>query len=133
MVRRLRRILLLAAVIGAVAMVVRKQAAARRPLTPPSPPAWPPIRVPTPEEPFAARAVADAAPAAARDADVVEPAATWVLPIDGACPPGYPIKANDRSRIYHVPGGRSYERTVAERCYANTDDAAADGYRAAKA
>jgi len=32
-----------------------------------------------------------------------------------------------------VPGGRFYERTVPERCYAHADDATADGYRAAKA
>jgi hypothetical protein len=58
----------------------------------------------------------------------------WVDPRpDGSCPDGYPIKANDNSGIYHVPGGRSYERTKAERCYANVDDAQADGYRAAKA
>ncbi len=57
----------------------------------------------------------------------------WVEPVDGQCPDGYPIKANDNSRIYHVPGGRFYDRTVPERCYARADDAAADGYRAAKA
>jgi hypothetical protein len=57
---------------------------------------------------------------------------TWVTPIDGACPSGYPIKGNSNSRIYHVPGGRFYERTVPERCYASATDAEADGYRAAK-
>jgi len=57
----------------------------------------------------------------------------WVAPVNGDCPDGYPVKANDNSRIYHVPGGRFYARTVAERCYANADDAVADGYRPAKA
>lgn len=57
----------------------------------------------------------------------------WAEPVDGACPDGYPIKANDKSGIYHVPGGRFYDRTVPERCYADTEDAEADGYRAAKA
>jgi hypothetical protein len=57
----------------------------------------------------------------------------WVTPVDGQCPDGYPVKANDNSGIFHVPGGRFYERTVPERCYAHADDAAADGYRAAKA
>ena len=57
----------------------------------------------------------------------------WVAPIDGLCPDGFPIKANASSRIYHVPGGRFYTRTVPERCYANSEDAAADGYRPAKA
>lgn len=57
----------------------------------------------------------------------------WVDPVDGECPDGYPVKANDNSGIYHVPGGRFYGRTVPERCYARTDDAEADGYRASKA
>jgi hypothetical protein len=56
-----------------------------------------------------------------------------VEPVDGACPHGYPIKANDKSGIFHVPGGRFYERTVPERCYADAGDAEADGYRRAKA
>lgn len=59
--------------------------------------------------------------------------ATWVEPVDGACPDGYPIKANATSGIYHVPGGRFYERTIPERCYVSPEAAAADGYRAAKA
>ena len=50
-----------------------------------------------------------------------------------ACPAGFPIKANERSMIFHVPGGRFYERTVPERCYATAEDAEADGYRRAKA
>ena len=54
-------------------------------------------------------------------------------PVDGECPDGYPVKANDNSGIYHVPGGRFYGRTVPERCYARAEDAEADGYRAAKA
>lgn len=61
------------------------------------------------------------------------PARKWVAPVEGGCPDGYPIKANDSSKIFHVPGGRSYARTVPERCYATAEDAEADGYRAAKA
>jgi hypothetical protein len=57
----------------------------------------------------------------------------WVPPIDGGCPDGYPIKANDNSGIFHVPGGRFYDRTVPERCYATIESALADGYRPAKA
>lgn len=58
---------------------------------------------------------------------------TWVLPNDDAsCPDGFPIKANDNSGIYHVPTGRFYARTKAERCYATAAGAEADGYRAAK-
>lgn len=79
---------------------------------PADPPVWPPI------------APAGAGPDRAGQ--------RWVPPVDGACPDGYPVKANDNSGIFHVPGGRSYERTVPERCYASAADAAADGYRAAK-
>lgn len=66
-------------------------------------------------------------------AEVSNDAPRWVAPVDGNCPDGYPVKANDNSRIYHVPGGRFYARTAAERCYAKADDALADGYRPAKA
>jgi hypothetical protein len=100
-------------------------------------PVWPPFEpaASTPDEPAAA------APAAfvempvdngTADASHTHPA-RWVAPVDGACPDGYPIKANDNSGIFHVPGGRFYARTVPERCYATAEDAAADGYRRAKA
>jgi len=59
--------------------------------------------------------------------------ATWVPAVEGECPIEYPIKANDNSGIYHVPGGRFYDRTRAERCYGRAADADADGYRPAKA
>lgn len=76
-------------------------------------PEWPPMPAPTVTEASAEQ--------------------RWVAPVDGSCPDGYPIKANDNSGIYHVPGGRFYDRTVPERCYADAADAEADGYRAAKA
>ena len=60
------------------------------------------------------------------------PPTAWVEPVDGACPTGYPVKANASSRIYHVPGGQFYERTVPERCYTDPQAAEADGYRAAR-
>jgi len=59
-------------------------------------------------------------------------ATLWAAPIDGQCPDGYPVKAAAGSRIFHVPGGAFYERTVPERCYATPADAVADGLRAAK-
>ena len=55
-----------------------------------------------------------------------------VDPVDGGCPPGYPVKGKRNSGIYHVPGGLSYARTVPDRCYATPADAEADGLRAAK-
>jgi len=57
----------------------------------------------------------------------------WAAAVDGKCPDGYPIKVNPVSGIFHVPGGRSYERTVPQRCYASTEAAERDGYRQAKA
>ena len=84
-------------------------------------PQWPAVPVVRPDTEQSAPVSTDAGPQ------------RWVEPINGDCPDGYPVKANDNSRIYHVPGGRFYERTAAERCYANADDALADGYRPAKA
>jgi len=51
---------------------------------------------------------------------------------DGSCPPGHTIKAKESSGIYHVPGGRFYERTNPDRCYATEAAAEADGYRRSK-
>lgn len=45
------------------------------------------------------------------------------------CPPAYPIKGNASSMIYHRPGQPSYERTVAEFCFASDADAEGAGYR----
>lgn len=57
----------------------------------------------------------------------------WVDALDdGSCPISHPIKANDNSGIFHVPGGRFYDRTKPERCYTGDDAAIADGYRRAK-
>ena len=49
-----------------------------------------------------------------------------------SCPVSHPIKANDNSGIFHVPDGRFYDRTKAERCYQSAEAARADGYRQAK-
>lgn len=57
---------------------------------------------------------------------------TWVVPVEGACPPGFPIKGKLKSAIYHQPGGLAYERTNPDRCYATAEAAEADGLRAAK-
>ena len=114
-------------------------------------PEWPPLESPvdsTTDAVAAAVPSAGAPPAATaagftdRQADdtpnpTPNPAGStspsWVEPSDGACPVGYPIKANDNSGIFHVPGGRFYDRTRPERCYADAHDAEADGYRRAKA
>src|SRR6266511_3963626 len=96
-------------------------------------PVWPPLQVSTPPthdpgvaEPHFVQISEDHtahAPAAGQ---------RWLAPVDGQCPDGYPIKANTQSGIFHVPGGRSYDRTTPERCYASAEAAMADGYRQAK-
>jgi hypothetical protein len=60
------------------------------------------------------------------------PPPRWVEAVDGACPVSHPVKVKVGSGIYHLPGGRFYERTRPERCYADAAAAEADGYRAAK-
>lgn len=62
-----------------------------------------------------------------------DPTPAWAAPLDGGCPDGYPVKVNEASGIFHVPGGRSYERTVPNRCYVTATAAESDGYRQAKA
>ena len=83
--------------------------------------------------PSSSSAFAPTSPPPRNEARVAAPKARWVAPNDGQCPTGYPIKVNEGSGIYHVPGGRFYARTAADRCYATAEDATADGYRPAKA
>lgn len=106
----------------------------------PAPAEWPPIPAtppipaapPTSAQPSSAsvvNALVDAPEARSSDGS----AGGWAEPLaDGSCPDGYPIKANDNSGIFHLPGGRFYDRTKPERCYSDAEAAAADGYRQAK-
>lgn len=66
-----------------------------------------------------------AAPATASEAQ-------WVDPVEGLCPGTHPVKAKLSSRIFHLPGGFNYERTIPDRCYLDGPAAEADGFRAAK-
>jgi hypothetical protein len=122
MITWLRRLFLLALISGAAfavwtAMQRRNEPATSRPAsTPPRSPAPSPAPRPAP------------APASTATSE----SERWREPVDGNCPEGYPVKVA-KSGIYHVPGGRSYERTTAYRCYMNAEDAEADGYRRAKA
>ncbi len=125
--------------------------------SPPGPAEWPPLPPPTDStgsepstepdavsEPVAPTEPApEAAPSAASfvNALVDAPEARsadgsiggWAVPlVDGSCPDGYPVKANDNSGIFHLPGGRFYDRTKAERCYSDAAAATRDGYRQAK-
>jgi len=115
----LKRLFLLAVISGAAFAVWT--ALQRRNEIPSAAPAPMPTAAPPPPP-----------PAPAPQAPEPAPSARWRESVDGACPEGYPIKVA-KSGIYHAPGGRSYERTTAERCYMSTDDAEADGYRRAKA
>lgn len=145
LIRRLLWLIVLGLVGGAVAQWWRERVAPQAP----DAPEWPPIDASDTAAPADASetepATATATPAAAAssvvnalvDAPEARSAsgdgAAWVEPDDeGACPISHPIKANDNSGIFHVPGGRFYDRTKAERCYVDADAATADGYRQAK-
>jgi hypothetical protein len=100
------------------------------------PPEWPPLPA-TPESPVErssanasfVNALVDAPEARSSNGAT----GGWVAPTDdGSCPLSHPIKANDNSGIFHVPDGRFYNRTKAERCYQSAEAAVADGYRQAK-
>lgn len=100
-------------------------------------------------DPFVARPAADGRAAAADGPVAAAPlpereptgggtatAASPTVPLgavaaaDGACPDSHPVKGNADSHIYHLPGGPSYDRTVAEFCFASAGAAEAAGFRA---
>jgi hypothetical protein len=85
---------------------------------------WEPQPFPFPPQPVPDTPGVEA-PAAAAPA--------WVEPTDdGSCPDGYPVKAKLTSGIFHVEGGRNYDRTRPDRCYASPEAAEADGLRQSK-
>ena len=86
--------------------------------TPAQPPQWPPL----PQR---------AAEAAAAVSGATGP--VW-LPgnDDGSTPASHPVKVKESSGIFHVPGGRFYDRTKPDRCYPTAAAAEADGYRRSK-
>jgi hypothetical protein len=128
--RRTAFLTLLALGAGAVVSWWRSQATTP---TPAQPPQWPDL----PAQAGTTRATdssdASAAPAATTTpkSDRAEPA--W-LPAneDGSAPASHPVKAKESSGIYHVPGGRFYDRTTPDRCYPTAAAAEADGYRRSK-
>lgn len=149
MLTLLRRVFLLALLAGGG--YAAWTAWQRRNETVPSAPEWPPMQPAaaappstTTEATEAPVATATATSASQAEVEADEPAPAeegigdaapvpdWVEPVDGTCPVSHPIKANDNSKIFHLPGGRFYDRTAPERCYATEDAAVRDGYRAAK-
>jgi hypothetical protein len=142
MLRWIRRFIWLGLIggVGAAAYTVWQRRQAERPAADWSPSDPAPLRLVADEPgrpkttfaPISDDPSPNDAPLVTESATEELPPPTWVAPVDGACPSGFPIKGNSNSRIYHVPGGRFYDRTVPERCYASAADAEADGYRAAK-
>jgi hypothetical protein len=104
-----------------------------------------PAEVPTPaptRRPGAGRAPGGSSRPSSGPAGKAPPAApappepvaaeAWVEPVDDACPPSHPVKAKLSSGIFHVPGGRHYDRTVPDRCCQDAAAAEADGLRQSK-
>lgn len=132
LVRRIVKLVAAMALLIAVVVVARRLLTDRsrtRPGPPPSTP-WPAL-TPTPQSPAEPTPEATTAPAIATSEATTAPPA-WVEPTDGACPADHPVKAKESSRIFHVPGGASYERTRADRCYLDAATAEADGFRQSK-
>ena len=116
--RRTLWLVLIAAAGGAVWSLRRDAVDAATP----APAEWPPLTTMPPKP----------TPTPAPEPEPTPAPAGWAEPLaDGSCPDGFPIKAN-HSGIFHVPDGRSYDRTKPQRCYSDADAAIADGYRAAK-
>jgi large subunit ribosomal protein L17 len=104
------------AVVAAAGSWVRRRANADAPAAPAQ---WPPLH----------RDVVATGAAPAVDAIPTG----WVAAGEGFEPPdGFPVKVKVSSGIFHVPGGRFYDRTNADRFYATADEAEADGYRRSK-
>ena len=80
----------------------------------------------------AAEPIPEAAPAPAPEAAPASGDAGPVSGADSVCPDSHPVKANDNSGIYHVPGQQHYGKTNARHCYASASAAQAGGYRAAR-
>ncbi len=118
MSRWIRRILVVAG-LGVVVWAVLRRLEGEEPAPSAGPAAWPPLQM------------ADAPAATTAEPASPEPV-PWVETDDGSCPESHPVKGNVSSGIYHVPGGRFYQRTKAERCYCDTAAAEADGLRASK-
>jgi hypothetical protein len=131
MLKLLGRVLFLGLVAAAVYALWKRLTGAVEPPVPPAPPSPPsPAAAPvvTP-----ARASSDAPASSASAAPAPSGAsAAWTEPADGACPVSHPVKAKLSSGIFHVPGGQNYDRTKADRCYADAAGAEADGLRQAK-
>jgi hypothetical protein len=114
----LRRLVFMAAIAATTAAVVAWWRRRDEPDTSMDPPAWPAFTSPS------------TAPAPTDNGAAMS---SWVIATDdGAAPDGYPIKVKVSSGIFHLPGGRFYDRTNPDRWYATAEAALADGYRQSK-
>jgi hypothetical protein len=95
-----------------------------------SPIEWTPAPFPSPPMPVLHDPQEGAEEGADADADA--DGSGWIAPVGDACPASHPVKAKLTSVIYHPPGGVLYERTIPDRCYADSASAEADGLRASK-
>jgi large subunit ribosomal protein L17 len=88
----------------------------------------------------AAPAPAEEAAPAAETSEAVEESASTAnapygegshAPLEDAAeaPEGFPIKGNEDSKLYHVPGSAHYDRTVAEVWFATPEAAEAAGFQ----
>lgn len=121
------------ALLGAVAAVLIRMVRPRPDFTHPENNAtaeWPPLDLPTPAPPAPADTRTDTETDTAQGTHTDRATPSWVEPDpSGNCPDGYPVKLKLTSGIFHVPGGLSYDRTNADRCYVDTASAEADGFR----
>jgi large subunit ribosomal protein L4 len=70
--------------------------------------------------------------ASARSSEVAEApygAGSHAPLADGSEPEGYPVKGNESSKLYHVPGTAFYNRTAAEVWFASAEDAEKAGFQ----
>ena len=157
MFSRMLRLAILLAVIAAVVEALRRMAQPETETAPAAPTPWTPLEPSPGSDNGASVDTTETAPprAAPPEATVTETEASvaattdpadepsdteqepstsrWVeADAEGACPTSHPLKAKDSSKIVHQPGGLSYDRTHADRCYVDLAAAEADGYRAAK-
>ena len=94
---------------------------------------WEPQPFPMPPRPVPTPPVPDTSPGDPAPVDAAAGSeAAWVEPVDGTCPASHPVKGKLASGIFHEPGMQMYERTRADRCYADPDAAVADGLRPSK-
>jgi hypothetical protein len=107
-VRRMALLTLLTLAVGALIAMRRRRSDAG---TPDGPPEWPEFDVLAPSAPMT----------------------SWVIATgDDDAPDGFPVKVKVSSGIFHLPGGRFYDRTKPDRWYATAGAAQADGYRQSK-